>query len=130
MQAMGPVVAWAAGQKNLAKMDLSKAFHAIPVAEDQMNYAILDSRGQAYRYRRMPMGAMCAPKHFSMVMGKVLGELSDYDKVHVRSYQDDVVVISVTEWDVCEIWQVGTALKFTIRSRRQPTTGTGLHPTE
>ncbi|EZG42891.1 putative reverse transcriptase [Gregarina niphandrodes] len=75
------------------KIDLSKAFHAIPIAEDQMNYySFLGTDGTAYRYVRMPMGAMCAPKHFAVVMMKVLGQLHDIDKTHVRSYQDDIIV--------------------------------------
>ncbi|EZG42890.1 hypothetical protein GNI_212130 [Gregarina niphandrodes] len=83
MQAIGPVIAWAAGQQEIMKIDLSKAFHAIPIAEDQMNYySFLGTDGTAYRYVRMPMGAMCAPKHFAVVMMKVLGQLHDIDKTH------------------------------------------------
>ncbi|EZG42981.1 putative reverse transcriptase [Gregarina niphandrodes] len=101
MQAIGPVVAWAAGKRELAKIDLSKAFHAIPVVEEQQcYYAFLDRRGQAYKYQRMPMGAMCAPKHFAVVMSKVLGDLVDNDKVNVRSYQDDIIVAGMSKGEV------------------------------
>ncbi|EZG42936.1 putative reverse transcriptase, partial [Gregarina niphandrodes] len=93
MQTIGPVIAWAAGQQEIMKIDLSKAFHAIPIADDQMNYyAFMGMDGTTYRYIRMPMGAMCAPKHFAVVMMKVLGQLSDNDKTAVRSYQDDIIV--------------------------------------
>ncbi|EZG42765.1 putative reverse transcriptase [Gregarina niphandrodes] len=94
MQAIGPVIAWAAGQREIMKIDLSKAFHAIPIADDQKNYySFMGTDGATYRYVRMPMGA---PKHFATVMMKVLGELPDMDKTHVRSYQDDIIVAGTT----------------------------------
>ncbi|EZG42780.1 RNA-directed DNA polymerase, partial [Gregarina niphandrodes] len=90
---IGPVIAWAMGQRVIAKIDLSKAFHAVPLVEHKRPYySFLDPEGNCYCYARMPMGAKTAPKHFANVMNLVLGQLATEDQVNVRSYQDDIVI--------------------------------------
>ncbi|EZG68851.1 putative Pol protein [Gregarina niphandrodes] len=64
IQSCWPIVAWAAQQAYLAKIDLTKAFHSIPLASDQVGAYAFQIDGQYYAYTTMPMGATNAPKHF------------------------------------------------------------------
>src|SRR5699024_3612167 len=97
------IMAWAYVQKYLAKVDLSKAFHSIPVREDQKKYYCFEFKGQKYRYRMMPMGAATAPKHFHQVMGQVLGRF-EYG-TSVRHYQDDIIVGASTRAEMTKIYE-------------------------
>ena len=85
-----PIIAWATSKHTIMKIDLTKAFHSVPVAEDQVgNYSFL-FEGVFYTYRRMPMGAHCASAHFHKVMLYVLSHPSDMREV--RHYQDDIII--------------------------------------
>ncbi|EZG42878.1 RNA-directed DNA polymerase, partial [Gregarina niphandrodes] len=77
----------------IAKIDLSKAFHAVLLIHHQQPYySFLDPAGNSYCYIKMPMGAKTAPKHFAQVMSSVLSQLDTNDQINVRSYQDDIVI--------------------------------------
>ncbi|EZG42771.1 RNA-directed DNA polymerase [Gregarina niphandrodes] len=102
-QAIGPVIAWAIGQRVIAKIDLSKAFHAVPIVKQQQPYySFLDARGRCYCYKKMPMSARTAPKHFANVMSLVLGRLQTDDRINVRSYQDDIIIAANTREELRE----------------------------
>ncbi|EZG51290.1 RNA-directed DNA polymerase, partial [Gregarina niphandrodes] len=88
LQSCWPIVTWAAQQPHLAKIDLKKAFHSIPLANDQIGAYAFELEGNYYAYMTMPMGATNAPKHFHQVMGIILSKLPfSHD---IRYYQDDI----------------------------------------
>ncbi|EZG42813.1 RNA-directed DNA polymerase, partial [Gregarina niphandrodes] len=77
-------------QPLLAKIDLSKAFHTIPLTRDQIGTYAFEHRGNYYAYQCMPMGATNAPKHFHATMGTILKDLPFAE--HLRFYQDDIFI--------------------------------------
>ena len=81
---------WSRTVPYLCKIDLSKAFHSIPLQEDQKPYYCFHFQGDHFRYNKMPMGAQGAPKHFHAVMGKIIATLPFAE--HVRFYQDDIFI--------------------------------------
>ncbi|EZG42905.1 putative reverse transcriptase [Gregarina niphandrodes] len=90
VQSCWPIVAWAAQQPYLAKIDLTKAFHSIPLAQDQIGAYAFELDGKYYAYTTMPMGATNAPRHFHHVMGKILSHLPFASEI--RYYQDDIFI--------------------------------------
>eukprot|EP01053_Blabericola_migrator_P000524 Blabericola_migrator_1__523@NODE_1129_length_5339_cov_2973_663126_g723_i1_p1_GENE_NODE_1129_length_5339_cov_2973_663126_g723_i1NODE_1129_length_5339_cov_2973_663126_g723_i1_p1_ORF_typecomplete_len665_score86_76RVT_1/PF00078_27/5_3e12DNA_pol_viral_C/PF00336_18/2_1e03DNA_pol_viral_C/PF00336_18/0_0076_NODE_1129_length_5339_cov_2973_663126_g723_i124484442 len=86
--------AWARTRKYLVKIDLTKAFHRIPLAESQQQYYCFVHRDKYYKYVRMPMGAHGAPKHFHMTMSRLLPLLPFHE--NIRWYQDDIFVTGET----------------------------------
>ena len=82
----------------MAKIDLTKAYHSIPLAEDQRRiYAFTDYQGNYYAYRTMPMGAAFAPTHIHNTMEAFLNNLPDNNRTHVRHYQDDIILAALTK---------------------------------
>eukprot|EP01053_Blabericola_migrator_P004934 Blabericola_migrator_1__4933@NODE_2572_length_2587_cov_150_202778_g1610_i0_p3_GENE_NODE_2572_length_2587_cov_150_202778_g1610_i0NODE_2572_length_2587_cov_150_202778_g1610_i0_p3_ORF_typecomplete_len101_score10_04RVT_1/PF00078_27/0_0079_NODE_2572_length_2587_cov_150_202778_g1610_i0672974 len=67
-QLPSPIQFWARHHLFIAKIDLSEGFHTIPLAEDQQQFYCFKYQGQIYSYRRMPMSASGAPRHFLGVM--------------------------------------------------------------
>ena len=49
-----PIIAWATGKKSIAKLDLTKAFHSVPVAQDQIGIYSFLYEGRYYTYKRVP----------------------------------------------------------------------------
>ena len=87
------IQSWALCQSHIAKIDLSKAYHSIPLDVSQRKYyGFLGPDGQRYRYTTMPMGAQGAPKHFHTVMGAILQRLPTAIATCVRYYQDDIFI--------------------------------------
>ncbi|EZG43126.1 putative RNA-directed DNA polymerase [Gregarina niphandrodes] len=90
VQGCWPIVTRAAQQPYLAKIDLKKAFHSIPLADDQIGAYAFELEGSYYAYTTMPMGATNAPKHFHGVMGILLSKLPFAHDI--RYYQNDIFV--------------------------------------
>ncbi|EZG42997.1 RNA-directed DNA polymerase, partial [Gregarina niphandrodes] len=80
------------------KIDLSKAFHTIPLPTDQIGTYAFQHRDKFYAYKCMPMGATNAPKHFHLTMGTILKKLRYAE--HVRFYQDDIFIAADDERDL------------------------------
>lgn len=89
-QAVGPIVLWSIGKAHLAKIDLTKAFHTIPLHPSQRPYYCFEHKGKYYQYNCMPMGAKTAPKHFHTVIRNILAQLPFCDDI--RNYQDDIII--------------------------------------
>ncbi|EZG43047.1 RNA-directed DNA polymerase [Gregarina niphandrodes] len=94
IQSCWPIITWGAQQARLAKIDLSKAFHTIPLPPDQVGTYAFRHRDKYYAYKCMPMGATNAPKHFHHTMGTILKRLRFAE--HVRYYQDDIFIAAET----------------------------------
>ncbi len=79
--------------KYLSSIDLTQAFHQIPLDETRVKTAfIIPGRG-LYQYKRLPFGLVNSPMTMARCMDKVLG----YDlEPKVFVYLDDIVVCSDT----------------------------------
>ena len=72
--------------KYLSKMDLSKGFYQVPLAEDREKTAFLTTGGK-FEFFRMPFGLRNAPATFQRLVDRVLGGL----KAFATPYIDDII---------------------------------------
>ena len=80
--------------KYITTIDLSKAFHQIPLAKNSHEYTAFTVPGRGlFQYKRMPFGLSRAPVTFQRLMDRLMGpELEP----HVFTYLDDIIVVSKT----------------------------------
>eukprot|EP00917_Polyrhabdina_sp_WS-2016_P019048 GHVP01040928.1.p1 GENE.GHVP01040928.1~~GHVP01040928.1.p1 ORF type:complete len:122 (+),score=11.32 GHVP01040928.1:481-846(+) len=84
-------------------MDFIKAFHSVPIAEeDQKFYGFLGNNGKVYKYV-LPMGTRNSPALFAECMEKSLSEIKDKFPTKIRVYEDDVAVCGDIAEDTIEI---------------------------
>jgi cleavage and polyadenylation specificity factor subunit 1 len=69
------------------KLDLVKAFHNIPVAEEDVGKTAVITRFGLYEFVRTPFGLCNAAQSFQRFMDAILGDLE-----HVHIYIDDVLI--------------------------------------
>lgn len=70
------------------ELDLSQGFYVIPLDEESQKICTTILPWGKYSYKRLPMGAACAPDMFQLIMIDLLGHL-DY----VLVYMDDILII-------------------------------------
>jgi transposase InsO family protein len=78
-----------AGATIFSELDISDAFHRLPVRLEDRQYLTFRFGRRQYRYCRAPMGMIHVPAHFQRTMDSLLGELP-----FARTYIDNVIVAS------------------------------------
>ena len=71
------------------KLDLSQAYQQVRLAEQAMQYVVINTHKGLFRYTRLPYGVASAPGIFQRVMENVLQGLS-----HTVVYLDDDILIT------------------------------------
>jgi len=75
--------------KIYSRLDLTKGYYQVPMAEEDKDKTAFVFRGKMYRFIRMPFGLKTAPQTFQRLMNTVVDGLP-----FVRCYLDDVVIFS------------------------------------
>ena len=75
------------GGKKFSKLDLSKAYQQLVLAESSRELTTINTHKGLYRYTRLPFGISSAPAIFQRTMDSLLQGLN-----HVVVYLDDIVV--------------------------------------
>ena len=78
-----------AGAKVFSKIDLTKGYYQMEIAEEDCCKTAFRFDGQLYEFVRTPFGLASAPQSFQRLMNKVLGDLP-----FVAIYLDDVIIFS------------------------------------
>ena len=76
-----------AGGKKFSKLDLSQAYQQLPLNEESMSYAVINTHKGLYRYTRLPFGIASAPAVFLKFMDTMLQGIP-----HVICFIDDILV--------------------------------------
>ena len=76
-----------AGGKKFSKLDLSQAYQQLPLNEESMSYAVINTHKGLYRYTRLPFGIASAPAVFQKFMDTMLQGIP-----HVICFIDDILV--------------------------------------
>ena len=76
--------------KVLSKVDLSKGFHQVEVAEEDRDKTCFVCPFGKFRFIRMPFGLTNAPSVFQRLMDSVLVDCMDFAQVYI----DDILVVS------------------------------------
>lgn len=78
----------------ISTIDLSKAFHQIPLAKDSREITAFTIPGKGlFQFQRMPFRLTNAPATFQRLLDRLIGPAM---KPHAFAYVDDVIVISET----------------------------------
>ena len=80
--------------KFISKLDLSKGFYQVELADSAMEKMAFTCHRGAFHFTRMPFGVKNAPACFQSLMQRVLAGLDDF----ATAYMDDVVIFSST-WE-------------------------------
>ena len=77
-----------------SKVDLVKAYHAIPLDEESQRKCTVLTPWGTYMFKRLPMGLRNSAQSFQKLIDSVLAGLDN-----VFAYMDDVLVYSENEQD-------------------------------
>jgi hypothetical protein len=86
------------GAKFFTKMDLTKGFWHIHLAEESKEMTSFAIKGATYVWKCMPMGLKNSPATFQWLMDDLLKEFSDF----CQPYIDDVIIFSKTFEEHCK----------------------------
>lgn len=75
------------GCKKFASLDLSEAYHQMPLDEESQKFLVINTPLGLYRYKRLPFGVKSAPAIFQRAMEKILEGLPG-----VGNFLDDCLV--------------------------------------
>lgn len=76
-----------------SKIDLSKGFWQIPVAEDCRHMTAFTTSTGAYQFKKTPFGLVNSPATFNKMMRKLLSGAKD-----IEHYVDDIMAHTMT-WE-------------------------------
>ena len=76
--------------KYLSKMDLSKGFYQVPLAEEDREKTTFVTTGGKFEFTRMPFGLRNVPATFQRLVDGVLGGLEAF----AAPYIDDIIIFS------------------------------------
>jgi len=86
------------GMHYLSAVDLSKAYHQMPVAEEDKKKTTFIYEGGTYAYNRIPFGLASAPAHFQSLINNEMKKIEHPKDEHNRplstviNYMDDIVI--------------------------------------
>ena len=81
------------GAKVLSTLDISQAFHAIPVDKKDQEKLAFSVNGKQYAFQRLSFGLCNAPSKFSELMSKVMQPFQRNEAIH---FMDDIILLSKT----------------------------------
>ena len=80
--------------KYISKIDLSEAFHQIPLAEESKELTAFPVPGKGlFHHNRMPFGLSGAPARFQRLLDRLI---TPEFEPHAFAYLDDIIVVSET----------------------------------
>jgi hypothetical protein len=74
-------------------IDISKAYHHVPVAEEMKKYLAFQYAGKVYQYQGVPFGVSTAPRVFSEVMHHCATAVRVKWKIRCVQYLDDWLLL-------------------------------------
>ena len=77
----------------MTKVDLSKAYHHIPIHPDFRKYLQFCWEGVRYQFLVLPFGLQSAPRIFTKILRPVLGVLRAQG-IRIVAYLDDLIILS------------------------------------
>lgn len=89
----------ACGKKWFAKLDITKAFHHIALAEESKYITTFRTPFGYFQFNRMPFGLNVAPEFFQTIIEGILAEMG-ISGVHV--YIDDILILAESENELME----------------------------
>jgi hypothetical protein len=75
-------------------LDMSQAYHQIPVAEESQKYFTINTHIGLFTFQRMPFGIHSGPGSFQLIMDTILAGIPN-----VICYLDDILVAGVNTAD-------------------------------
>ena len=81
------------GSKIFSSIDLSQAFHAIPIRDQDQEKTAFTANDKQYKFKRLPFGLCNSPSIYSELMTIVMKPFSKKEAVH---FMDDILVYSKT----------------------------------
>ncbi|TMS39641.1 hypothetical protein L596_006133 [Steinernema carpocapsae] len=102
------------------QIDLSDAYLQIPLSEDAMKLAVINTHRGLYAYQRLPFGIKTAPGLFQRIMDETLAGIQG-----ATTYLDDIIIIGRNEADhrknLYDVLQRLEEAGFRIRLDKTPT---------
>eukprot|EP00916_Digyalum_oweni_P024192 GHVL01040007.1.p1 GENE.GHVL01040007.1~~GHVL01040007.1.p1 ORF type:complete len:402 (-),score=29.67 GHVL01040007.1:173-1378(-) len=98
---MNDIRTWAASHIWKAKLDLSKAFYALPMHENSIPYLATRIGGICYAYTRLPIGLQLSPGIFEETLSEICHHYTQMG--WMKHYLDDIVVVGDTKEQV--LWR-------------------------
>ena len=100
------------GMRYFSKVDLSNAFHQVPLDESSSLLTTINTMWGLYRFRYLPFGMNISPGIFQGVINRIITGLTG-----VRAYQDDLIVAgtSRTQHDENLLQLLRTLLQFNVK---------------
>ena len=86
------------GGKIFSKLDLTHAYHQVPLDEASKKFTTINTRKGLYQYTRLPFGVSSAPAIFQRMMEGLLQGIPN-----VSVYLDDILIAGKTEQDYLAI---------------------------
>ena len=85
------------GSKFFCKLDITKAFHQVMLAEESRHYTTITTHVGLFRYKRLHMGISCASELFSEIIRRLLEDCEGQ-----LNMTDDILVFGRTREEVAE----------------------------
>ena len=79
------------GGQSFTTLDLSRAYHQLPLDEESKQYVVINTQKGLFRYKRLPYGVSSAPAIFQRTMENLLSDIPG-----VVVYIDDILVTGPT----------------------------------
>lgn len=93
----------------LAKLDVSSAFHLLPINENQKKYLQFQFENEYYQYRCLSQGLSCSPRAWTKICKPVVRALRAQG-LRLVMYYDDAAIVAATREQLVDHVRIATEL--------------------